>query len=202
MARRYQMKTRAAARDETREKIVRASMALHDEKGVAATTFADVAERAGVGGATVLRHFPTVGELVAACGRHVAAEMRPPLPETAGPVFEGLTTTRARLERLVAELDAFYRRGALRLSRAADDRDRIRELDGFLRWVDAGLEAWVREALTEESPDDALVAVTMSLSSLSVWQWKQRSGLSDRQWQGVLVDLMETAVGAVRQAME
>ena len=61
MTRKYQMKKRAEARDETRERIVRATMALHDEQGVATTSFADIAERAGVGPATVLRHFPTLG---------------------------------------------------------------------------------------------------------------------------------------------
>jgi hypothetical protein len=68
MARPYRMKRRAAARAETRERIVRATMALHDEQGVATTSFTDGAERAGVGPATVLRHFPTIGALVVAGG--------------------------------------------------------------------------------------------------------------------------------------
>src|SRR5450755_4010023 len=50
--RRYRMTNRAAAHEETRERIVRAAMALHDERGVATTSFADIAERAGVGPAT------------------------------------------------------------------------------------------------------------------------------------------------------
>ena len=83
------MKKRAEARDETRDRIVRATMALHDEQGVATTTFADIAERAGVGPATVLRHFPTLGSLVMACGQHVAEEMRPPTPADAEQVFAG-----------------------------------------------------------------------------------------------------------------
>ena len=49
MRRPYRMTNRAAAHEETRERIVRATMALHDERGVATTSFADVAERAGVG---------------------------------------------------------------------------------------------------------------------------------------------------------
>src|SRR5262249_4813328 len=65
--RKYRMTHRAAAHEETRERIVRATMALHDERGVATTTFAEVAERAGVGPATVSRHFPTLGALVMAC---------------------------------------------------------------------------------------------------------------------------------------
>ena len=53
------MQKRAEARDQVRERIVEATMRLHDEKGVVPTTFAEIAERAGVGPATVSRHFPT-----------------------------------------------------------------------------------------------------------------------------------------------
>ncbi len=70
------MKDRARARDETRERIVRATMQLHDEKGVAATSFLDVAKRAGTGAATVYRHFPDIGALVSACGAHGSRSRR------------------------------------------------------------------------------------------------------------------------------
>src|SRR5215203_6814967 len=80
MARDYRMQKRAEARDQVRERIVEATMRLHDEKGVVPTTFAEVAERAGVGPATVSRHFPTLGDLVRACGAHVWHEMRPRHP--------------------------------------------------------------------------------------------------------------------------
>ena len=146
------MSNRAAAREETRERIVRATMALHDERGVATTSFADIAQRAGVGPATVSRHFPTLGTLVMACGAHVAAEMRPPSPADASRIFRGLTTTRDRLERLVSEFDAFYTRGSFRLIAAANDRDRVPELDQFLIAVDAGLEALIRDCLLYTSP--------------------------------------------------
>src|SRR5690348_11142894 len=167
MTRQYRMKKRATARDETRERIVRATMALHDEQGVATTSFADVAERAGVRAATVLRHFPTIGELVMACGAHVAAEMRPPSPDDAVRLFEGLKSTRARLERLVSELDAFYSRGELRLSWAAKDRDRIPELGQFLVMVEAGVEALVRAALIDEAAAESLIGVDRKSTRLN-----------------------------------
>jgi AcrR family transcriptional regulator len=192
------MKRRAAARDETRERIVRATMTLHDEQGVATTSFADVAERAGVGPATVLRHFPTIGALVMACGQHVAAEMRPPSPADAPQLFAGLMTRRSRLERLVSELDAFYSRGSFRLLKAANDRERVPELDQFLTMVDAGIETLIREALSEEMPSEALVGVLMGLCSVSVWQWLKRAGLTEGQRRGMLVDLFVSAIGAIR----
>lgn len=192
------MKKRAAARDETRERIVRASMAVHDEKGVATASFADVAQRAGVGPATVLRHFPTLGSLVMACGEHVAMEMRPPRPDAARETFAGLEATRARLERLVSELDAFYTRGSLRLTAAANDRDRVPELDYFLKTVDAGIEAFVKEAIIDEKPTKPQVGVLMSLCSICVWQGIRRAGLTERERQAVLVDLLLAAVASVR----
>jgi AcrR family transcriptional regulator len=198
MARQYRMRRRASARDETRERIVRATMALHDEQGVASTSFADVAERAGVGAATVLRHFPTVGALVMACGAHVAAEMRPPVPADAERIFAGLATTRARLERLVDELDAFYTRGSLRLIAAGNDRDRIPELDQFLNMVDAGIEALVRQATIDEAPTEPVIGVVMALCHISVWQWMKRGEFTEPERQAILVDVLTSAIASVR----
>ena len=188
------MKGRAAARDETRERIVRATMTLHDEQGVATTSFADVAERAGVGPATVLRHFPTIGALVMACGAHVAEEMRPPSSADAARLFEGLKTRRDRLERLANELDAFYSRGSFRLLKAANDRERVPELDQFLTIVEAGIEAMIKQALSEEPPSEALVGVLMGLCSVSMWRWLQRARLTEEQRRRTLLELFVSAI--------
>lgn len=198
MTRHYRMNKRAAARDETREKIVRATIALHDEQGVATTTFADVAERAGVGPATVLRHFPTLGSLVMACGQHVAEEMRPPTPDDAARLFAGQSGTPARLRRLIGEIDDFYTRGSLRLLAAGNDRDRVPELDQFLKMVDAGLEALLREALIAEQPSDALIAALMALCSVTVWKRLTNAGFAAADRQSLLADLANSAIASVR----
>ena len=198
MARQYRMKRRADARGETRDRIVKATMALHDERGVATTTFADIAERAGVGPATVLRHFPTIGSLVMACGQHVAEEMRPLTPADCERVFAGAATTAARLERLVSEIDAFFERGSFRLLAAGNDRDRIPELDQFLKMVDGGLEAMIREAIVDEAPGEPLVSVLMALCSVTVWQRLNHANLTASQRQAILVDLLTCAIASVR----
>ena len=169
MARDYRMKKRAEVFEETRERILQATMQLHDIHGVANTSFTQIAERAGVGAATVYRHFPTAGELVRACGAHVWQEMRPPTPDAAAEVFAGLETTDARLERLVAETDAFYARGALRLALAGRDRDLVPELEAFLGAVEAGVEALVREALRLAAPPEPAMQVVIGLMSFPVW---------------------------------
>lgn len=188
------MKDRAKAQDETRERIVRATMQLHDEQGVAATSFVDVAKRAGIGAATVYRHFPKIGDLVMACGAHVWQEMRPPCPDQATATFEGLTDIEDRLQRLVEELDAFYRRGALRLGKAASDRHHISELDDFLRAVEAGVAAWVEEAVRPNQPSATTVQLLVALTDFSVWVSMQRIQVDDATKRHLMVGILHQAV--------
>jgi len=67
MARSYHLRRRAERQDETRQKIVEAAIALHQDEGLAATTMSNVAKRAKVGRVTVYRHFPDEAALVGAC---------------------------------------------------------------------------------------------------------------------------------------
>lgn len=198
MARRYRMGRRAEAQNRTIDKIVQATMELHDEKGVAPTTFADIAGRAGVGQATVSRHFPSLGHLVRACGQHVWQEMRPPLPEQAAQVFAGLHGSERRLTRLVEEVDSFYARGALRLDLASRDRAIVPELDGFLNAVEAGVGALVREALAPDRPSERENEVAAALMSFRVWQSLQRSPIPPQELTGLRVSLLQCGLKAAR----
>jgi AcrR family transcriptional regulator len=199
--RKYRMRKRAEGSDATRERIVEATAALHYEQGVAATSYIQIAARAGVGPATVYRHFPTLGLLVEACGAHVIEEMRPPLAENAQAVFASLGTRRQRLERLVAELDAFYGRGAAWLGIAARDRDSIPELDGFLRQVAAGVEALVREAVGAET-SEAVVRLTTALADVSVWQSLKRLNAPPAEFRRMMAGLLDCASGLAAQDHE
>ncbi len=171
-------------------------MTLHDEQGVAPTTFSQVAERAGVGPATVYRHFPKLGDLVQACGMHVWQEMRPPVPDDAPAVFAGLETTHDRLERLIAELDDFYERGALRLGLAARDRELVPELDGFLSAVEGGVAALVQEALKDATVSEEAIKVVLGLVSFPVWAAFQRLSLPDGESTRVRLRLLECGIAA------
>jgi len=189
------MGKRAEERDETRERILRATMQLHDEQGVAPTTFSQIAERAGVGPATVARHFPSLGDLVRSCGMHVWQEMRPPVPDAAPAVFAGLTTSAARLRKLLEELDGFYTRGALRLRLAARDRELIPELDGFLSAVEGGVHALVREALPKAT--EPALNVAFALTGFPVWSELQRQKLPRATFFALWTRLIETGMAAV-----
>lgn len=200
MARRYTMGKRAEERDRTRARIVRATIALHDEKGIAPTTFADIAARAGVGQATVSRHFPTLGDIVRACGQHVWREMRPPLPEAAASVFVGLGNMEQRLERLVDEVDSFYERGALRLDVASRDRELIPELDGFLRAIEESVAALVKEAFAPVGASERAVEMARVLMSFRVWQTFHRSSLPRSDLRAIRIGLLRCGLNAEQDA--
>jgi AcrR family transcriptional regulator len=194
MVRKYRMRKRAEVQEQTREKIIRATMDLHDEQGITATTFADVASRAGVGQATVHRHFPAMAELVQTCGMHVWQEMRPPQPGDGEKLFAGEETRAGRLWRLVDEIDAFYRRGAHRLAVAYRERSAMAEIDGFLKAVEAGVEALVREALAGSDFREEMVKAAGALMRFSVWQELAGTGLAREQMLDLQHRLLETAI--------
>jgi len=79
MKRPYHLKQRAEGQNATRQKIVEATIELHQSKGLAATTISDIAGRAKVGKVTVYRHFPNETALVSACSGQYFE--RHPLPD-------------------------------------------------------------------------------------------------------------------------
>lgn len=106
MPRKYSMNTRAAASEDTRLRIIDATVQLHNEQGISGTSMQDIADRAGVALATVYRHFPTVDDLVPACGGR-SLQLNPlPTPE----VFEQHESGAERIAALVAALHANYAR--------------------------------------------------------------------------------------------
>src|SRR5437588_10297566 len=102
-ARTYRMTRRAAAKEDTRRRIVDAAIALHAEKGVLGTSWPDIAKRADVALGTVYRHFPSLDQLVPACTSENAVRIRPP----GATILVGLTLPHERIGQVVQELLAF-----------------------------------------------------------------------------------------------
>src|SRR4051812_41501348 len=75
----YNNETRKQQQAELKARITEAAVALHAEKGALATSYADIAQRAGVSLPTVYNHFPTLDVLVGACTGH-AASLAPGVP--------------------------------------------------------------------------------------------------------------------------
>src|SRR2546421_2558647 len=74
----YELKARAKRQAETRQRIVKAAVGLHQEVGPARTTVAEIARRAGVQRLTVYNNFPTDVDLLDACGQHWLSLNPPP----------------------------------------------------------------------------------------------------------------------------
>lgn len=102
----YELKKRAERQEETRLRIARATLELHEILGPALTTRSAIAERAGVGRPTVYSHFPDDLSLGKACSSLDLAENPPPDP---GP-WEGIADPERRLRTALAELYDYFRR--------------------------------------------------------------------------------------------
>lgn len=90
MTRKYEQRQRAEQVEETRRRIVEATVGLHLTRGPAATPIAEVARRAGVQRRTVYNHFPDDASLFAACSAHWRAQHPAPDPSQWQDVRRGL----------------------------------------------------------------------------------------------------------------
>lgn len=105
MARKYELKQRAESVTATRERIVEATVELHDSLGPARTTISAIAKRAGVQRLTVYRHFPDERALFQACSAHWTARNPKPNPSA----WVSVDDPEARLRIALTAIYAFYR---------------------------------------------------------------------------------------------
>jgi AcrR family transcriptional regulator len=103
--RRYELKKRAERLEDTRRRIVEATVELHRTGGPAATQVSEIARRAGVQRVTVYNHFPDEHSLLAACSAHWRALH--PAPDPNG--WEAAADPGERLRLALDELYAWYR---------------------------------------------------------------------------------------------
>ncbi len=99
------MRKRAEQVDQTRQRIVDATVRLHTTVGPANTTITGVAEEAGVTRLTVYRHFPDIESLFAACGQRWVALHPPPDPAA----WRRIGGVEARSRHALGELYGWYR---------------------------------------------------------------------------------------------
>jgi AcrR family transcriptional regulator len=102
----YELKRRAERREETRARIARATLELHETVGPSLTTISAIAERAGVGRPTVYSHFPDELSLFKACSSLDLLEN--PLPDPAP--WAKISDPEERLRSALIELYAYFRR--------------------------------------------------------------------------------------------
>jgi AcrR family transcriptional regulator len=167
--RKYTMEKRRVAVEETRQRILEATLALHSEKGIFGTSWQDIAQRADVSVGTVYKHFPSLDELVPACGELMYAITRPPSLEDAAQIFAGAPSPEERLERLISELFDFYERGASYIETDFQERQlpAVQEWEAYWRTTIEGL---AREALRPVQPDQNMVQTVGALLDFSVFK--------------------------------
>jgi AcrR family transcriptional regulator len=170
------MTRKKAASEETRLKIVDATLKLHGQRGIFGTSWADIAREADVSVGTVYKYFPTLDELVPACGELLMAKVQPPQPDSIGVILGDATEPGERLRRVADALFSFYHRGGRHLD--ADLRERelpaVREWEEFLRRM---VEGFVREALAGHSADDQLISRLSFLFDFSTYNAMRIRGM-------------------------
>jgi AcrR family transcriptional regulator len=172
--RKYDMTRRASAVAQTRQRIVDATLELHGEQGIAATSWDDIAARAGVGVGTVYRHFPSLDELVPACGEITLQVFALPDPAS---VFDGIDAPAERVERLVAEAFAIYERGAPQLRAIRNEPGVHPAVAEAGEHVEASLTALVEEAFAPLGITPAERAIVRAMIDLGTWQAFRHQGL-------------------------
>ena len=184
------MTKRAAAVARTRQRIIDATRELHGELGIAATSWDDIAARAGVGVGTVYRHFPSLDELIPACGEITMEVVALPDPATVHALFEHATEPAERIERLVREAFAIYERGAPELRairreadvhpRVAHDRDQL----------EASLGALIDTALQPLDATQQDRAVARAMIDLNTWDALRDQGLEPAETFAAISDIL------------
>jgi AcrR family transcriptional regulator len=161
----YRSSARAAAQQAVRRRIIDATVALHRERGILATTHALVAERADVAVPTVYNHFPSRGALVQACGAHLAA-LAPPLDPT---LLDGERTLGGRVARLVRAVFANHAFRAPWLRFAFYEAEQIPEMQASLAARQALVQKLLFRALGGR-PRRTVRALGEALLSFPAWQ--------------------------------
>ena len=189
------MHRRAEQVDQTRQRIVEATVELHGSVGPAATTIAAIAEAAGVTRLTVYRHFPDEDALFGACSAHWISRQQLPDPGA----WSQIGDPAARLGAGLADLYRFFRAGADMLTCIYRDlaalpeahQQDLRDRDTYFREI---LAAPFGGTAGEHRRRRAVIG-----HAISFWTWRSLcldQGLSDTE----AVDAMTGMVLAVTPA--
>jgi AcrR family transcriptional regulator len=191
--RKYELKARAESQRATRDRIARVAAELHEEKGVARTTVAEIARRAGVTRLTVYNHFADLSELLPACSAHYAAQHPPPDLDSTFALEDPAERVRAAL----AGLYGWYRETEPMLGKLFSDRASVPELDRFMEQgrdrMQAELAGDLAAGFAARGRRAERLKALIRLA-LDFWTWRRlsREGLDDE----AAADLMAAAIAA------
>ena len=189
----YRLQKRLDQQQETRQRIVEAAQALHEEVGPAATTISAIAERAGVQRLTVYRHFPGERDIYQACSSHWNAAHPAPDPS----VWTGVREPAARVRAALTAVYGYYRGGAEMLAKVLRDApgmpavaEAVQPLRDYLRGVgDELARAWPAGARARLRR-----AAIVHALEFGTWRSLAAQGLTDPE----AAELMAVMVSRIR----
>jgi AcrR family transcriptional regulator len=186
MSRPYTLKRRAERQDATRQRIVNATIELHQTIGPTATTISEIAERAGVGRVTVYRHFPDELTLARACSGQYLERNPPPDPER----WKAIANAEERLRTALRETYAYHHATKQMFSHVlADARDHPVMAPYHEHWrhaADVLLEPWPVRGRQRRR---LRAAIALALS-FDTWRTlNQEQGLTDPQAADLMLGL-------------
>lgn len=181
----YELKRRAESAEETRRRLVEATFALHSQRGIAATTMKQIAERAGVGIGTVYHHFPTLDDTIMACGQMVMATYPPPTEA----ILAGAATMKERLFRLARAHFDHQDRVSLDVVRA--DQDRVPMIRQYVADEQRQRIELTQTALAPFAVDRDLIRIAAALLDIGVYRALQSAGLSLDEAADTIADVIQ-----------
>jgi AcrR family transcriptional regulator len=141
--RKYELKARAAAQEETRRRITEATVGLHLEVGPAQTTISEIAKRAGVQRLTVYNNFPDETSLLGACSAHWVSQHPPPDPGTWAAIRDPIKRARTAL----TSIYGYYRETETMSANVLRDAKTMPALAAILDGTRTAFLRWVRDDL-------------------------------------------------------
>lgn len=169
------MQRRARAQEQTRSRIVGATVDLHAERGIVATKPAEIAARADVSVSTFYKHFPTRAALVEACTKHAASLVPAPDPAAVKAVPE----PRRRIASMCRALFDFYAAREPFLYTGRTEERLVNELQPAVARLRSLRDAFVSAATERLALDREAVAAATALADFWAWRTLRRdAGLS------------------------
>ena len=164
--------------DPVRDRIIDAALELHVTRGVLATTWELLAEHAGVPVSAIDQRFPTVEDLVPACGGLAFSRMQLPPHEEAA----GLFASRGPHERLVmlaSMLFDLYDRAAPGLETLRREGGSVAVLGHARDAMEESIDGLVLASLEPERRAPETVRVVRTLTDLPVRRALRAAGVDD-----------------------
>jgi AcrR family transcriptional regulator len=188
------MRERARLVEDTRRRVVEATVRLHETVGPANTTIAGIAAAAGVTRLTVYRHFPDDAGLFHACSEHWRAQQEVPDPSA----WTRVADLERRLRLGLADVYRFYRGGRQMLAMIYRDLELLPE--PLRQGISTRDDAWC-DVLVGARRNKRLRAAVGHAVAFSTWQSLcVRQGMSDDEAVSLMCDFALVAARSRRRA--